>query len=111
MSAETGKRIRAGMAAAGIRTASELSRKIGTSRQYAARLMSGEVESDSWTLLTTMSRLFGVSATWLRGGACSPTPRIELTPDEYRLIDLFRHAPSTARVAALEALSAGKIPK
>ena len=109
MSIASGKRVRAGMALGGIRTATDLGRKLGITRQFASRLMSGEAETDSFDLLTKMELIFGVSAVWIRTGSGSPSPRLDLTPNESHLVDLFRRASHQSRDAALEVLSGGTV--
>jgi transcriptional regulator with XRE-family HTH domain len=109
MSIDSGKRVRASMALAGIRTATELGRKLNITRQFASRLMSGEAETDSFDLLIAMESLFGVSDAWLRTGSGSPSPRADLTPNEARMIDLYRKASHARREAALDALTGGPV--
>lgn len=101
---EFARRVRAGMALKGIKTATELARRLTISRQRASALMHGQ-ETDSFALLTRMGALFGISSTWLRYGLGAPTPREPLTPNEARLLELYRRAAKPAKEQAFDTLT------
>lgn len=97
-----GRRIRAGMISAGIRSESELARRIEVSHQTVRRLLYEPVRVDAVTLFR-LSDTLRMSARWILRAEGAPTARMLLTPSAQRLVEIHNGLPPPARDILLRA--------
>lgn len=97
-----GRRIHAGMIAVGIRTESELARKIGVSHQTVRRLLYEHVRADGLTIMR-LSDTLRLSGRWLLLGEGLPGIRASLTPNAMRLVEIYDRLDPKARRILLAA--------
>ena len=98
-----GGRIRAGMAAAGIKNDSDLARRIEVSRQTVRRwMLEPGAHVDAATLFRLVDTL-RMSGRWLLHGEGSPVVRMPLTPDAQRLVEIHDGLDEEARSILLKA--------
>lgn len=88
-----GQRIAAGMAANGIRSESELARRIGVSHQTVRRWLYNPLARIDAVTLFRLSDAVGMSARWIISGQGAPTVRTPITPNEGRLLSQYRLLP------------------
>ncbi len=85
------------MAAAGISSASQLSRKLGLPRQTIAKWLNDEIKEISPANLYRLADLLDCSARWLAVNTGTPYRAVRMTVDEKHLFDLYRALPESVR--------------
>jgi transcriptional regulator with XRE-family HTH domain len=87
-------RIRIGMAAKGIKTPSELARKLNIkNRQTTTKWLNGEVTSLDPDMLFRLSDLLNLNPRWLLNREGDPAPLREFSPEDRRVLDLYAALP------------------
>lgn len=92
-----GKRIAAGMLAAGLHTESSLARRLGVSHQTVRRWLYEPLTRIEANTLFRIADALNLSARWIVSGDGSPTARIPLTPTTALLIDMHNALSSSAQ--------------
>ena len=91
---------------------SDIAADLGVSKQTLSAWITGQ-NSPRTPTVTALAAYFGVTVPWLNGfdvskyETCLPSSDISrdmLSPDEQRLVELYRNAESTAREYAVEML-------
>lgn len=98
-----GRRIRIGMASAGIVSESDLARRVGVSRQTVRRWLYDPLVRVEAVTLFRLSDALHLSARWIVTGQGCPTPRMSLTPSAQQLIEIYDALPAAARTVLLSA--------
>lgn len=98
-----GQRIALGMAAAGITSESDLSRRMVVSRQTVRRLLYDPVVRVDAVTLFRLSDTVRLSARWILHGDGAPTVRMPLGPSTQRLVQIFDALPPDRQSILLHA--------
>ena len=97
-------RIRLAMAVRGINSEAELSRRCGVSRQTLNRWINGHAETMRAQQFIKLALVLDVNGVWLALGESNMTRPMSMSPDESKMLELFRACQPTQREAILNLL-------
>lgn len=98
------ERIRMAMSARGIDSEAELARRTGESRQTINRWLNGHAHTMRAPSFMRVCIALNVNGVWLALGQSNMSRAISMSPDESRLVELFRAAPPSQQQAVLALL-------
>jgi transcriptional regulator with XRE-family HTH domain len=85
-----GGRVRIQMAAAGIKSAAELSRRMGLGRQTISKWLNDEIKDIGLENLYRLSDVLNCSARWLATRTGTPSRATRMSVEEREALDLYR---------------------